>query len=154
MSPLPPGTAGPPGSAAGRRRVHLTPEQRVFLMERHLGTLTTIRPDGTPHVVPVAFMWDAERGVVQVMTPRSTVKVRNVERAIAAGRPARVAICQVDGGRWLTLEGEATVRDDPEEIASAERRHAVRYRPPDPEPDRVVLLVAVDRVLGSDYMTS
>ena len=30
--------------------IHLTPEQHVFVTERHLATLTTLRPDGTPHV--------------------------------------------------------------------------------------------------------
>ena len=30
-----------------------------FLTERHLATLTTLRPDGTPHVVPVGFTYDA-----------------------------------------------------------------------------------------------
>ena len=30
-----------------------------FLTERHLATLTTLRRDGTPHVVPVGFTYDA-----------------------------------------------------------------------------------------------
>lgn len=148
----------PSASAAGtgvrgRRRVHLTPEQRVFLIERHLATLTTLRPDGAPHVVPVAFTWDVDEGVARVTTPRASVKVRNVERALAAGQPARVALCQVDGGRWLTLEGTASVSVDPHEVADAVRRHAVRYPPLEAEADRIVLVIAVDRVLGSDYMT-
>ena len=29
----------------------LTPDELGFLAERHLGTLTTVRADGTPHVV-------------------------------------------------------------------------------------------------------
>ena len=40
----------------------LPPEVTEFLTERHLATLTTIRPDGTPHVVAVGFTWDAEAG--------------------------------------------------------------------------------------------
>ena len=28
-----------------------------FLAERHLATLTTLRPDGSPHVVAVGFTW-------------------------------------------------------------------------------------------------
>ena len=31
-----------------------------FLAERHLATLTTLRRDGTPHVVPVGFTYDAD----------------------------------------------------------------------------------------------
>ncbi|MEO7518626.1 MAG: pyridoxamine 5'-phosphate oxidase family protein, partial [Acidimicrobiales bacterium] len=36
----------------------LPPEVLAFLDERHLATLTTLRPDGSPHVVAVAFTWD------------------------------------------------------------------------------------------------
>lgn len=133
--------------------IHLTPEQRVFVLERHLATLTTLRPDGTPHVVPVAFMWDAESGAAVMTTREGSGKVRNVEAVGALGRPARAALCQVDGGRWLTLEGEVTVSRDPGDIADAERRHAVRYRALEPEPRRIVLRLLADRVMGSAYMT-
>lgn len=129
----------------------LTPEQRVFLTERHLGTLTTIRPDGTPHVVPVAFTWDDVAGCALITTRDGAAKVRNIEQDVDA--PARGALCQVAGGRWLTLEGVLTVSRVPAEIAEAERRHAVRYPPLEPEPERVLVRLLVDAVLGSDYMT-
>lgn len=134
------------------RPVRLTPEQQVFLTERHLGTLTTLRPDGSPHVVPVAFTWDSA-GIARITTAAGSVKVRNVERSRAAGQPARGALCQVSGGRWLTLEGVLEVCTEPAEVAEAERRHAVRYPRLDPDPNRVVLRLLVDRVLGSEYMT-
>lgn len=133
--------------------IHLTPEQRVFVLERHVATLTTLRPDGSPHVVPIAFTWDAERGEAWLTTEDGSVKVRNVEEALAAGRPARGALCQVSGGRWLTLEGSLEVSRDPGDVATAEQRHAVRYPPLEPNPRRVLLRLAVDRVLGSAYMT-
>jgi PPOX class probable F420-dependent enzyme len=129
--------------------VRLTPEQHVFVTERRLATLTTLRTDGTPHVVPVGFTWDGDAGVVRITTRDGSAKVRNVE---AAEGPARVAVCQVDGGRWLTLEGVATVSRDPDEIAEAMRRYAVRYRLLHEDPRRIVLRVAVDRLLGADYM--
>lgn len=129
--------------------MRLTPEQHVFVTERHLATLTTLRPDGTPHVVPVGFTWDAEAGLVRITTRDGSAKVRNVE---AAEGGARVALCQVDGGRWLTFEGVATVSRDPDEIADAMRRYAVRYRQLHEDPRRIVLRIAVDRLLGSDYM--
>lgn len=122
------------------------------MTERHLATLTTIRPDGTPHVVPVAFTWVPERGAALMTTHDGSVKVRNVEAAAAAGRPARGALCQVDGGRWLTFEGELVVSRERDEVADAERRHARRYPPLEAEASRVVLRLLVDRVLGSTYM--
>lgn len=133
--------------------IHLTPEQRVFVTERHLATLTTLRTDGTPHVVPVAFTWNAEQGTAIMTTREGSAKVRNIEAAAAGGVPARGALCQVDGGRWLTLEGELTVLRDPEVIADAERRYATRYRHLEPSPTRIVLRLAVDRLMGSAYMT-
>ena len=57
-------------------------------------------------------------------------------------------MCQVDGRRWLTLEGRATVTDDPARVAEAVRRYAERYRQPGERDDRVAIEIVVDRVLG------
>jgi F420H(2)-dependent biliverdin reductase len=113
-----------------------------FLRDRHLATLTTLRADGTPHVVPVGFVWDDEARVAWMITSGDSQKARN------ALRGGRAAVCQVDGRRWLTLEGEAAVLVHPEAVADAERRYAERYRTPRENPARVVLQVAVDRVTG------
>lgn len=128
--------------------LRLTDSQLAFVTERHLATLTTLRADGTPHVVPVAFTWDAEAGVARTTTRAGTVKAANARRG-HPGAPARAALCQVDGRRWLTLEGTVTVRDDRGEVAEALRRYGERYRPRDPNLERVVLRLAVDRVLSS-----
>jgi PPOX class probable F420-dependent enzyme len=121
---------------------------REFWTERHLCTLTTLRADGSPHVVAVGATLDADAGVARVITSRGSAKVRHV----LAGQ-SRVAICQVEGRRWSTVEGTAVIRDDPESVADAERRYAARYRVPRPNPERVVIEVAVTRVLGSDSLT-
>lgn len=115
-----------------------------FWRERHLCTLTTVRPDGTPHVVPVGATLDLETGIARVITSGDSHKAR----LIAAGAN-KVALCQVDGRRWSTLEGTAVVRKDPAAVADAERRYAARYRPPRPNPTRVVLEIRVTRVLGT-----
>ena len=120
------------------------PDTLSFLTERHLATLTTLRADGGPHVVPVGFTFDPATGTARVITSGTSVKARHVRD----GR-ARVALCQVDGRRWLTLEGTAVVRDDAEAVRDAEDRYARRYRPPRVNPARVVLEIAVDRVLGN-----
>nr|WP_284295118.1 TIGR03618 family F420-dependent PPOX class oxidoreductase [Luteimicrobium album] len=131
--------------------VHLNPEQRVFVTERHLATLTTLRDDGSPHVVPVAFTWDDDTGVVRITTNRHSVKARNAARR-GDGTAPRASVCQVEGGRWITLEGSVEVVPDFEEIVDAVARYARRYRPLEPNPDRVVLRIAVDRVMSSAYM--
>ena len=45
----------------------LSPAALDFVTARHLATLTTLRPDGSPHVVPVGFTWDREAMVVRVI---------------------------------------------------------------------------------------
>ncbi|WP_309113480.1 TIGR03618 family F420-dependent PPOX class oxidoreductase [Saccharothrix sp.] len=120
---------------------------RAFWTERHLSTLTTVRPDGTPHVVPVGVTLDVESATARVIASRGSHKVRQV---LAAGpEGAFVAVCQVDGARWSTLEGRAVVRQSPEEVADAVQRYARRYRQPRPNPERVVIEIAVTRVLGN-----
>jgi PPOX class probable F420-dependent enzyme len=113
-----------------------------FLAERHLGTLTTLRPDGTPHVVAVAFAFDPADGRVRVLASRGSKKVRN----LAGG--GRAVVCQVDGPRWLALEGPAVVAADAERVAVAEAAYAGRFGPPRPNPERVAIELTVDRVLG------
>ncbi len=121
----------------------LPDEVAAFLTERHLATLTTLRPDGTPHVVAVGFTWDPEAQLVRVITNGTSRKVAHVR----AGSP-RAVVAQVDRARWLSLEGVPTVSDDPDRVAEAVRRYTERYRPPAENPRRVVVEIAVDRVLG------
>lgn len=116
----------------------------AFLTERHLATLTTLRPDGSPHVVAVGFTFDPGAALVRVITFPASRKVRN----LLAQPGSRAAVCQVDGGRWLSLEGPATVTDDPDRVAEAVRRYALRYRQPGDRADRVAIELRVDRVLG------
>lgn len=121
----------------------LPPAAREFLVERHLATLVTLRADGSPHLVPVGFTWDDDARLVRVITSGTSVKAHN------AARGGRAAVSQVDGRRWLTLEGRAGVLTDPDEVADAVRRYAGRYRQPRVNPARVVVRIEVDRVLGS-----
>lgn len=113
-----------------------------FVRGRHLATLTTLRADGGPHVTPVGFTWDDDRCVARVITSGTSAKARHAR----SGR--RAALCQVEGWRWLTLEGPARVLDDPDTVHDAEQRYAARYRVPCPNPRRVVIEIVVDRALG------
>ena len=120
------------------------PAVQGFWAERHLCTLTTLRPDGSPHVVAVGATFDSASMSARLITSAHSVKVRNVESADGA----LVAICQVDGRRWSTLEGTARVSRDPADVAESVRRYALRYRQPRVNPDRVTILVDVSRVVG------
>ena len=127
-----------------RNPADLAPATLEFLTERHLATLTTLRADGSPHVVPVGVTFDAATATARVITSGTSAKARHVRDG-----QARVAVCQVDGARWLTLEGTAVVKDDATSVADAVERYAQRYRQPRVNPSRVVIEISVDRVLGN-----
>jgi PPOX class probable F420-dependent enzyme len=118
-----------------------------FWSERHLCTLATVRADGTPHVTPVGVTLDPDKGVARVICSGTSHKARQVRAAGTRG--AAVAVCQVDGRRWSTLEGRAVIRDEPEQVEDAVRRYAERYRQPRPNPTRVVIEITVGKVLGN-----
>ena len=113
-----------------------------FLRERHLGFLVTQRGDGTPHSVPVGFAYDADANVVRIISADHSPKVRNAERG------GRAVVSQVDGGRWLSLEGTPTVRRDDASVTAAERAYAERYQEPRPRAERVAIEITIDRILG------
>jgi F420H(2)-dependent biliverdin reductase len=121
---------------------NLAPEVLTFLRDRHLATLTTLRRDGSPHVVPVGFGYDPVAKVVRVITFAGASKARN------AARGGRAVVCQVDGGRWLSLEGPVRLVTDAEGVAGAVDAYAQRYRQPKDRPDRVAIEIKVDRILG------
>jgi hypothetical protein len=116
----------------------------AFWQERHLCTLATARAGAPPHVVPVGVTLDLAAGIARVITSGSSHKARLIGTS-----GAQVALCQVDGRRWSTLEGRAVLRTEPEQVADAERRYAARYKPPRINPSRVVVEIQVTRVLGN-----
>lgn len=121
----------------------LTADDLAFLTERHLATLTTVRPDGSPHVVAIAFTFDPGSGTARIICTDGGQKVLNVER------DPRVVVCQVDGRRWLALEGRATVTREADDVASAVAAFERRYRPTAKNPRRVAIEIVIDRILGS-----
>ena len=67
-------------------------------------TLTTVRPDGRPHVVPLLALWD--RGAAHFVTGPEEQKHRNLERS------ALVTLTTTTGNRFahgldVTVEGAA-----------------------------------------------
>ncbi|NBE95120.1 acyltransferase [Nonomuraea sp. KC401] len=119
----------------------------AFWQERHLCTIATSRPGGPPHAVPVGATLDLATATARVITSGSSYKARLIARSGPSG--ALVALTQVDGRRWSTLEGLAVLRTEPEQVADAERRYAARYKPPRPNPSRVVVEIRVTNVLGN-----
>lgn len=121
----------------------LTNDALAFLTERHLAMLTTLRADGSPHVVAVGFTFDPKTHIARVITTGGSQKALNAQRGGIA------VLSQVDGARWLSMEGRSSVNSDIDAVRDAELRYAQRYRTPRPNPRRVVIEVQIQRVLGS-----
>lgn len=133
-----------------RRRSLADPVSDTFhdlWSQRRPAVLVTPRRDGTPHAVPVGVTVDVGQRTARVICSVGSQKARNV---VAAGPDgARVTLTLVEGRTWSTLEGTAVLRDSPQEVHEAERRYAAQYKEPRVNPQRVVLEIAVDRVLGN-----
>ena len=119
--------------------IQFSPALQEFLAERHLATLVTQRADGTPHAVPVGFTLDGTNA--RVITFASAVKAKN------AARGGRASVTQIDGARWVTLEGPVRLLRDEVAVQAGVDAYARRYRPPKVRSDRVVILIEVDRVM-------
>ncbi len=132
---------------------------RDFWAERHLSTLTTVRQDGRPHVVPVGVVLDHEQRCAWVITNESSHKVRHIGAGprtgtgTGTGTGVPVAACQVEGRHWSTLEGRAQVLTDVESVRRAVECYTARYRTPSENPARVAIRIEVDRFLMSSGMT-
>lgn len=127
----------------------LTEAAREFVTARHLAILSSPGssadgPDGRVHSVPVGFT--VEDGIVRIITSDGTQKVRNVERA------GHATVAQVDGARWISFAGAAGINRDADAVAHAVALYAARYRQPRVNPARVVIEIAVERILGSSGM--
>ncbi len=124
----------------------LPSEVLAFLREYHLATLTTLRHDLSPHVVAVGFSYDTDAQVARVITWAGSQKAINAGRMESLGQ--RAAVCQVDGGRWLSLEGPVRLVSDPDGVRAGVEGYAARYREPKERDDRVVIEISVERLLG------
>ncbi|WP_353827678.1 PPOX class F420-dependent oxidoreductase [Agromyces sp. SYSU T0242] len=122
----------------------ITDAAREFLAERHLATLSTLGRDGRIHSVPVGITY--RDGIVRVIGSRGSQKFLNAERS------GRASVNTVDRARWISFEGPVRILTDPESVALAVELYAARYRQPRPNPERVVLELTVERVLGSSGM--
>ena len=124
------------------------PAFEAFVRERHLAVLTLVRPDGRPHTTPVGFTWDGDTASARIITWSGSVKARLLETNHLLG-----SICQVDGGRWLAIEGIARVTGDPDACTDAIAAYTTRYQPPkDRGNERRVVVIEAAKILVSAHL--
>lgn len=124
-----------------RSLTSLSDEGARLVADYHLATLSTMGRNGTIHVVAVGFT--VEDGIVRIITSDGSQKVRNLER------DARATVAQVAGPSWLSIAGRATIERDADSVAHAVTLYARRYRQPRVNPQRVVIRLEPDTVMGS-----
>lgn len=73
--------------------------------------MATVRPDGRPHLVPIWFVWHAER--IWISTPATTVKVKNLMQN------NRISVSLEDGNKPIIFEGTATLHFELADIKDA-----------------------------------
>ncbi|MGW6142302.1 PPOX class F420-dependent oxidoreductase [Streptomyces sp. NPDC055144] len=98
-------------------------EWRAFVSEgTRTAKLSTVRPDGSPHIAPVWFVLDGEDLLFN--TGKDTVKGRNL------ARDNRVALC-VDDDRppfsFTVIEGRAELSEDLGQLRASAARIGGRY---------------------------
>lgn len=133
------------------------PHAERFLRGRHIATLTTINPDGTPLQTPVWYLY--QDGLLYIRTSSNSGKVRNIRR------DPRVSLCVQDERppyRGVTVNGTAAVQPEQPELSARMSRHylgaiagffylRLRTLPEiEDDPDTIVV-IEPERKYGWDY---
>ena len=116
----------------------LTPAVRAFLDEPHYAVIATINASGMPQLTAVWYALQGEE--VLMKTAAGRLKHRNLLR------DPRLSICVVDGERYVTLYGRATLIDDRAQAQADDLTLAVRYDGPDKLQERTATIAAQHRV--------
>jgi pyridoxamine 5'-phosphate oxidase family protein len=108
---------------------YLLTEFEHLVTERRLGRLATVGKDGTPHVVPVGWSYNAEHDTIDVpgFELEQTKKFRDVERSgraaivvddLASFDPWRPRGVEVRGRAETVHEGRPLIRIHPDRVVA------------------------------------
>ena len=100
------------------RDAHIDKRLRAELMM----WLSTVRPDGRPHLVPVWFLWDGE--TILIFSQPNQQKLRNLQH-----NPNVVVALDTagQGDDTVKIEGKAELLDDPK-VSTALPAYAEKYK--------------------------
>jgi PPOX class probable F420-dependent enzyme len=125
------------------------PDAPGRLAGARVARLATVRPDGSPHIVPITFAMDGERLVFAVdRKPKSSTRLRRVANIESDPRVSVLVDDYDDRWErlwWVRADGRAHVADE-RESGSALAALASKYEPyrrePPPGP---VVVVEIER---------
>lgn len=136
----------------------LDPDLRDLVAAARVARLATVRPDGTPHVVPITFVCTGHEIVTAVdAKPKTTTSLQRL-RNIRANPAVSVLIDHYDDDWdrlwWARADGRARV-EEPAGVTDALRLLATKYRQYRREPPGgPAVVVTVDRWRGWSAMRS
>lgn len=98
----------PPATTSLDTEAFLSPEHRAWLLEKpRWAVMATIAKDGRPSQSVIWFDLDPTEDVVLLNTLAGRLKHRHLQR------DPRVSLCFEDETHYLTIEGRATLSEDP-----------------------------------------
>lgn len=116
----------------------LTPAVRAFLAEPRYAVMATINESGMPHLT--AIWYEVREQTVLLNTAAGRLKHRNLQR------DPRLSLCVVEGERYVTLYGRATLVDDQAQAHADDLGLAVRYDGPAMAAERAAVIARQQRV--------
>lgn len=116
----------------------LTPAVRAFLDEPHYAVIATINESGMPHLTAIWYALQGEE--VLMNTAAGRLKHLNLQR------DPRLSICVVEGERYVTLYGRATLVDDRTQAQADDMELARRYEGPEKAQERGPSIAAQHRI--------
>lgn len=106
-------------------------DARRYVTEARIGRLATVRPDGSPHLVPVCFAVDGDSIVTAVdAKPKSTRRLARLANVSAEPRVSLLVDHYSDDWSeiwWVRVDGTGRVVDDGPELARAVLLLAGKY---------------------------
>jgi PPOX class probable F420-dependent enzyme len=128
----------------------LTDAQAALFLAPNIGSVATIRDDGSAHLTPAWVDWDGEHVLV------NTVVGRVKERHIRSGRPVSVLVVDAnDPARYVSVTGPATLSTDGavDHIDAMANKYLglERYLPEFGEPGDVRVIARIEPTLVTDW---
>ena len=129
----------------------LKDQEREFLDRNpFVGTVTTLRPDGSPHST---IVWvDVEDGVVSFNTEEGRAKVRHIDDD---PRVSLLVLDPSDPYKWVSVSGTAEVatRGAREQIDKLAKKYLGKDEYPwrNPQEQRVKVLIEPEKVDASGF---
>ena len=128
-------------------------EALAFVSSGRVGHLGTVRPDGTPHLVPVTFALVGD--VIVTMVDHKPKTTRRLQRLanIDANPTATLLVDEWsedwDRLKWVRVDGAASIHNDDDVWARGREALTAKYpQYADRPPEGAAITISVDDVIG------